>query len=1368
MANYIRLNEALRSIIMKGDVDTAIRYGEELNSASEKRQKAKDDFKENAAKIKELKEQIKEITSKIKTAATKEEKALLGAQIKEINVEIEGLKTSEHNSFYYLSSDVKAYAGALFLAKIMTTPEVLTKHGVPFEYNDGILQVDGDNLTGGELGGKITSLSDYVFGRVREMNDKVTQPADIRNIIKLDAKRLLDKDIDETGITFDLIEEIHIAFEKEKAEIERKNKEIAQRREESRTGIELVKEYPDGYSIYEMLPSPVYDESGNVLHHTSLKYESDEMGHCVGRGGYNQYIGKDGWKFYTLRGPDENGVLVPHCTISIENGQLKQIKGNSNTAVKFKYLPDVRDFVQSLNMPIPQSEKQYIGYIRDINNKEVDLFDLPEGVELDKLQLQYGTSYKGVKLENIESVNELILDGKFDENTIKQLSVIKHIKSFTIKSDDEADGYSKYPINCEKLIIQNAKIPENFGNATIINIVSAKDVDFNRDWRNIKKLEINSSLGVNFADMPILEEGISGGKWGDVSKFTTKELLTKLNGPKWVEEHLREENGKIIIDTDIDLSNRGLTSLPNDFGKIETSGEINLKSNQIWNISSFPKYNKLLLEQGVKFNINNVPFSEGGIEGGHWGNLSEQSTKDVLSKMLGTKWTEAHLSEDDKTINTFVDLSYRNLLSLPRDFGEHKINGALNLTHNRIDDETYEINYPECKELVIGFTYDRRTNPNRLASLPSPKLGIRLDNVADINFKECDIIDVIKKTKMLDETKLSQKDGVWVYDGDIDWSQHCIFNSTDDYGQWNVPQNLSSLHITGEFTPPYWLREFPQCKKINLGNVGDVVVLPDSVEVCKLRQADGLCDISGKNLKEVILGETGSQITVDATKMSPDILYRGNIALRLEKLEKGKVYDFSNINIAGDLTIYGSSNCEAIVKLPNATKVRFFDPITEKEAFMINPKTEVIEANKYFDVDLLPENSSIRHIAFGYNSGITKEQKEDLAPKIAQREIKVSGIDMSDVQYAHEVIQENIDMRWDKDHKDISDLPQMEKLKICSPEWGFDSKFLKDASPHLKVLELGYMQTDNNDLVDYSVIPENVKLEEFYLYDSKAQDTLLEELPKSLKSIKLLRVSHGNLDLEPLNRMPNLEELDISQMKIADNAFDKVDPEVIKRLKITGDNNIVMRVEELKAIYNLPDTPDNRKIRQAHDWLISDDSSIPYDVKRTVFYSLANDVMRGKHPQPITDEEIAARVRGVQNFMLDSCAKIIMAEEKNHEAGDDKAGRAVLEENKGKRPGFYGHVGKYFTRERSMGKLGKMLKTIMTKKIEHHPDFEPAQRIVSDRMKSHIRSLQLGFHEQLAAQNSDVRTYEHVEKYYKPNYSFNKAVAKWHEEKRFH
>ena len=1343
MEKYIRINEVLRSVIMKGDNDTAVRYEQELTSASDKRKKAQADFKENAVKIKELKEQIKEITSKIKTAATKEEKALLGNRIKEINTAIESYKTPDTNSFSYLDSDIKAYSGALFLAKSIITPEVLTQHGVPFEYNDGMLQVDGENLARGELGGKITSLSDYVFGRVRDMSEKVTQPSDIKNIIKFDAKRLLNRDIEDENLSFDLIEEIHIAYEKEQAEIARKNKEIAQRREESRTGIELVKEYPDGYSIYEMLPSPVYDDNGSVLHHTSLKYESDEMGHCVGRGGYNSYIGKEGWKFYTLRGPDENGVLVPHCTISIENGVLKQIKGNSNTAVKFKYLPDVRDFVQSLNMPIPESEKKYIGYVRDKDNNEVDLFDLPEGVKLGELRLQYGTSYKGIKLENIDELDSLYIDGKFDENTIKQLSTVKYIKSFNIKSDEEADGYSQYPLNCEELVIaKGAKIPYNLGEA--------------------KTLRLDSSFEVNFADVPVLKNGIVGGKWGDVSGLSTKELLTKINGTTWVEEHLKEENGKIIIDTDIDLSGRGLTSLPHDFDKIETTGEISLTSNQIRKIDSFPKYKKLSLDS-IYLNVEDIPFSEEGIEGGSWHDISENSTKDLFSKMFGTKWVETHLSEENKTINTFVDLSRKGLSSFPHDFGDYTINGALNITYNRLDEEYYDIRYPMCKSLVIGNSYYENNNPNRLSSLPVTPLGIRLDNIADINFMECNIEDVIRKTKMLDESKLSQKDGVLIYDGDIDWSQQCIFNH-QRYGKYNVPQNLTSLHITGEFTPPYWMREFPQCKKINLGNIGDVV-LPDSTEICELRQADGLPLITGKNLKEVIIGNEHNQITVDLEKMSPDMLYKGNIAVRLEKLEKGKIYDFSNINIDGTITIYGSKACEAVVKLPNVKKVRFYEPITEKEAFMIHPKTKEIETERYFDIDLLPDNSSVKHIRFGYNSGFTQEQMEDVAGKIAQREIKVSGVDLSTVQSAHEVIQQRVNMKWDEEHKDISDLPQMVELDITSPRSDFDNKFLKDASPHLKVLHLDYM---HDSLIDYSVIPDDVKLEEFQLADSRAQDTLLEELPKSLKKIKLLRVDHKNLDMEPLNRMPNLEWIDISQMKLADNAFDKVDPEVIKRLKITGDNNVEMRVEELKAIYNMPDTPDNRKIKQMHDWMINDDNSVPYDIKRTVFYSVANEVMRGKHPQPITEEEIAARVRGVQNFMLDSCAKIIMAEEKNHKAGDNKSGRSVLEENKGKKPGFYGHVGKYFTGEMTIGKMGKMLKTILTKKIKHHPDYEPAQRIVNDRMKSHIKSLQLGFHEQLSAQNSDVRTYEHVEKYYKPQYSFNKAVEKWHEQKRFY
>ena len=209
----------------------------------------------------------------------------------------------------------------------------------------------------------------------------MTQASDINNIIRSDAKNLLGLDNIEK-IDFDLIERCHQAYERERSERERKRKQIEQRKQESLTGIKVIKEYPDGYSIVELLPSPVYDENGKILHHTSLKFESDEMGHCVGRGGYNKYIGKEGWHFYSLRGPDENGVMIPHCTISIENGRLEQIKGNSNGAVKNRYIPDVRDFVKSLNMPIPESEKSGIGYIRDINKREVDLFDLKENIHI--------------------------------------------------------------------------------------------------------------------------------------------------------------------------------------------------------------------------------------------------------------------------------------------------------------------------------------------------------------------------------------------------------------------------------------------------------------------------------------------------------------------------------------------------------------------------------------------------------------------------------------------------------------------------------------------------------------------------------------------------------------------------------------------------------------------------------------------------------------------------------------------------------------------------------------------------------------------------------------------------------------------------
>ena len=156
-----------------------------------------------------------------------------------------------------------------------------------------------------------------------------------------------------------------------------------------------------------------------------------------------------------------------------------------------------------------------------------------------------------------------------------------------------------------------------------------------------------------------------------------------------------------------------------------------------------------------------------------------------------------------------------------------------------------------------------------------------------------------------------------------------------------------------------------------------------------------------------------------------------------------------------------------------------------------------------------------------------------------------------------------------------------------------------------------------------------------------------------------------------------------------------------------------------------------------------------------------------ERPQAVTAEEIAARVKGVENFMLDNCAKIIMAEERGHKTGSEKAGRAVLGENKGKKLGFYGHVTGYYTHSPDISKAGKIVRSVLTRSIRHHPDFAKAEELVAGRLSAHARNLQLNFNRQLTDRGQTLKAYVNAARYNQGNAGFNAAVRKMHEYKRY-
>ncbi len=1245
MAEKVLLGDALRTIVLKGSQETAADYERQLREADDERKKTQAEFKEKSAgKIKELKQQIKELSTEIKNAPS-ERKKEIGEQIKILNGKIEQYKTPPVNRFAYLDSSIKAYAGAQLLFKPMLGEEVLKSNNIEFGVNEqGRIEVDAEQLSNSVLGDKIREAADYIFGRTRELNEKITQASDINNIIRSDAKNLLGLDNVEK-IDFDLIERCHKAYEAEKAERERRKKQIEQRKQESLTGIKVIKEYPDGYSIVEMLPSPVYDENGKLQYHTSLKFESDEMGHCVGRGGYNQHIGKEGWHFYSLRGADENGVMVPHCTISIENGKLAQIKGNSNGAVKNRYIPDVRDFVKSLDMPIPESEKSRIGYVNDSNNKEVDLFALKENTRLDELSLSAG-DYKGINLANISYVKTLNFEGGVTRKDFEEIAKIGLIENLTLSNENEAQCYTQTLPNVERLVVKgNFDLP-NIGKARYIKYTGIKEYDFNHDYRRLKQLELEEDVPLNIEKAPILEEGIRGGIWGDASKLSTKELLSKMFGSKWVEKYVFEQEGRLIVNTDLDFKRRGLSHFPYDFGDI-------------------------------------------------------------------------------------------------------KINGTLNLRENQLMDIPNPIKYPECRKMIINNSYQNE-NINRFDELPYLPEGIDCESDFDLELYKVSFKDILKKINIGDRSKFTEKGEKIYYQGDLNLSNVNVLNQ-----RYYFDLDMSELNVDGSVKVLHNAKYLPNAKKIEIFKIDGNITLPDVTEQVVV-YCERPCNIQGKNLKTVTYSDYVRLSVKEAGKMNMQPEYYGNFIF-IPTGDTEKKQNLSALKISGTIGIFIDTVFDEISCLPQCKKLRVDCPLTETMLSKINSKTETICCQNLFDVDMLPPNSQLKYVDLNYLRAGDEKSIDKFIRKLSERGIMIKYLD-NNVDYSQDlsdILVKNFEMQWDRDIKNISKFPKAEKLHILSPDDHFEKDFLKDATPYLKELELGYM----NEKTDFLALPPDVKLERVHIYDSAVSSNILNELPQSIKNIEFLRC-RNSIDFEPLNRLPNLEKLEINQMNVPANAFDKVDPERLKQINISGDTRTVMRVQEIIAIHQLPPTEENNKIKKLHQWLTDDKNNIDYKTKQIVFYLTAADVMKGKHPQPITTEELSARVKGIEKFKLDSCAKIIMANELNHKTGNNKIGRTVLDDYKGKKAGYYTHMLRYYDQDKDFGKVGEIMKAAVTRNIKHHPDFWRAENIVEDRMDAHQRSLQSDFNRLLNDRVESLTKYHEQSKNKTNTYSFNQAVQK--------
>jgi len=160
--------------------------------------------------------------------------------------------------------------------------------------------------------------------------------------------------------------------------------------EKSLAGTKFEMDLPDGMKAYR-LTTP-----------EALDFESEYMGHCVGKGSYDEKV-KDGTiEIYSVR--DKNGE--PHATLEIKKGRVYQCKGKGNKTPVARYIPAIQHFVEAKNYDI-ECDAKNVGLIR-VDGKYYDVWNLPKG-----LAVKGNLDLSKMGLEELPDLSTIKVEGDF-------------------------------------------------------------------------------------------------------------------------------------------------------------------------------------------------------------------------------------------------------------------------------------------------------------------------------------------------------------------------------------------------------------------------------------------------------------------------------------------------------------------------------------------------------------------------------------------------------------------------------------------------------------------------------------------------------------------------------------------------------------------------------------------------------------------------------------------------------------------------------------------------------------------------------------------------------------------------------------------
>ncbi|MBE6456210.1 MAG: hypothetical protein E7014_07195 [Alphaproteobacteria bacterium] len=231
------------------------------------------------------------------------------------------------------------------------------------EQKGSVYQFDAEKIPA-YLTEQLTSIRDFLYATAQkyvEAKLQIAQQADNhrRSAFRIQANYL------KTNNNYATFEQVLNATEKWHKELAQTSKkrpiEILN---ESLKGVEVVFEIDDNLTLYR-LKTP-----------EALDFESEQMGHCIGKGSYDIYVQNGMIEIYSIR--DKNGN--PHVTFEVRNGKMHQCKGKQNKMPKFKYIPAVQKVIQQQEWKIVE-DIQNTFFITTQEGVLHNMFCLPKNEE---------------------------------------------------------------------------------------------------------------------------------------------------------------------------------------------------------------------------------------------------------------------------------------------------------------------------------------------------------------------------------------------------------------------------------------------------------------------------------------------------------------------------------------------------------------------------------------------------------------------------------------------------------------------------------------------------------------------------------------------------------------------------------------------------------------------------------------------------------------------------------------------------------------------------------------------------------------------------------------------------------------------------